>query len=507
MPMRVTGLNSGLDTESIITALVEAKSEKKNKLVKAQTRLEWKQDAWKELNKKVYSFYTKTLSNMRMQGDYTKKITKSSNESAVSVITGSNAANGVQNLEVISQAKSGYLTGAELKTNGGTNKANYTSSTKLSQIDGLNGALTNGKLTVKVGTKSTEIELKDDMTINQLVSKLRDAGVNANFDEKNQRFFISSKATGEANNFEITASDSPADASASTIMQKLGFTGSDSNKINGSDAEIKLNGATFKSDSNTFEINGLTITVNQETNEKITLNTTDDTDGIYDMIKNFFKEYNELIIEMDSLYNAESSKGYEPLTDEEKEALSEKEIEKWEEKIKNSILRKDSTLNTVSSAIKQIMLQGVKMSDGNQHYLSEFGIGTLGYFNAGENEKSAYHIDGDPDDSNVSNNDDKLRAAIASDPDKVTEFFSTLSKNLYDKLFDMMKTTEYSSAFTLYDDKLMKEEYSSYTSKISKQEALIKAYEDRYYKKFAAMETALSKLQTKENALAGMFGG
>ncbi len=504
MPMRVTGLNSGLDTESIITALVEAKSEKKNKLVKAQTRLEWKQDAWKELNKKVYSFYTKTLSNMRMQGDYTKKITKSSNESAVSVITGSNAANGVQNLEVISQAKSGYLTGAELKKGG--NKASYTSSTKLSEIDGL--TLNGGeKLTIKVGGKDKEISLTGDMTINQLVSKLRDAGVNANFDEKNQRFFISSKETGEANNFEITASDSPADASASTIMQKLGFTGSDSNKIDGSDAEIKLNGATFTSDSNTFEINGLTITVNQETNEKITLNTTDDTDGIYDMIKNFFKEYNELIIEMDSLYNAESSKGYEPLTDEEKEALSEKEIEKWEEKIKNSILRKDSTLNTVSSAIKQIMLQGVKMSDGRQLYLSEFGIGTLGYFNAGENEKSAYHIDGDPDDSNVSNNDDKLRAAIASDPDKVTEFFSTLSKNLYDKLFDMMKTTEYSSAFTLYDDKLMKEEYSSYTSKISKQEALIKAYEDRYYKKFAAMETALSKLQTKENALAGMFGG
>lgn len=496
MPMRVTGLNSGLDTESIITALVEAKSEKKNKLVKAQTRLEWKQDAWKELNKKVYSFYTKTLSNMRMQGDYTKKITKSSNESAVSVITGSNAANGVQNLEVISQAKSGYLTGAELQKGG--NKASYTSSTKLSEIDGLN--LNGGeKLTIKVGGKDKEIALTGDMTINKLVSELRNAGVNANFDEKNQRFFISSKETGAANNFNITGD--------SSILTSLGLEGGDSNKIDGSDATIKLNGATFTSDSNTFEINGLTITVNQETSEKITLNTTDDTDGIYDMIKNFFKEYNELIIEMDSLYNAESSKGYEPLTDEEKEALSEKEIEKWEEKIKNSILRKDSTLNTVSSAIKQIMLQGVKMSDGNQHYLSEFGIGTLGYFNAGENEKSAYHIDGDPDDSNVSNNDDKLRAAIASDPDKVTEFFSTLSKNLYDKLFDMMKTTEYSSAFTLYDDKLMKEEYSSYTSKISKQEALIKAYEDRYYKKFAAMETALSKLQTKENALAGMFGG
>ena len=50
MPIRITGMNSGLDTESIITELVKAKSVKKDSLVKAQTRLEWKQNAWKELN-------------------------------------------------------------------------------------------------------------------------------------------------------------------------------------------------------------------------------------------------------------------------------------------------------------------------------------------------------------------------------------------------------------------------------------------------------------------------
>ena len=223
------------------------------------------------------------------------------------------------------------------------------------------------------------------------------------------------------------------------------------------------------------------------------------------MIKNFLKEYNELINEMDKLYNADSAKGYEPLTDEEKDAMSEKEIEKWEEKIKNSILRRDSTLSSVSSAMKQVMMQGVKMEDGSQLYLSEFGIGTLGYFTSKDNEKNAYHIDGDPDDSATMTNADKLKSAIANDSEKVIEFFSTLSKNLYTKLGDLMKKTEYSSSFTLYDDVAMKDEYNDYTSKIKNQEEKITDFEDRYYKKFSAMETALAKLSSKESAIAGLF--
>ena len=176
-----------------------------------------------------------------------------------------------------------------------------------------------------------------------------------------------------------------------------------------------------------------------------------------------------------------------------------------EDKIKDSLLRRDSTLNSVASAMKQVMMQGVKMEDGSQLYLSEFGIGTLGYFSAKDNEKNAYHIDGDPDDASTMTNADKLKSAIANDPDKVVEFFSTLSKNLYEKLGSLMKKTEYSSSFTLYDDIAMKNEYNDYTSKISKQEQRIADYEDRYYKKFSAMETALAKLQSKESAIGGLF--
>lgn len=525
MPIRITGMNSGLDTESIIAELVKAKSASKDKLVKEQTKLQWKQDAWKELNSKVYSFYSKTLSNMRLKSDYYKKTTKVSDDKAVTVITGGSAVNGVQTLKVDRLAKSGYLTGGqlqeEIKNEDGTGtgeykKASHNSSTTLESI----GVAVGENITITSGDKTATLVVDADSTINDLVNKFKEVGVNASFDEKNQRFFVSSKEVGAAGDFQITGEDN--------ALTKLGLKEGDSitsaHKIKGEDARIYLNGAEFTSDSNTFEINGLTITANTTTDKEITLTTADDTEGIYDMIKGFLKEYNELINEMDKLYNADSSKGYEPLTDDEKEAMSEKEIEKWEEKIKNSILRRDSTLSSVATAIKQVMAQGFDMtykdSDGNTQsyldkngqpynrtlYLSEFGIATLGYFTAKDNEKNAYHIDGDPDDASTNTNADKLKTAIANDPEKVVNFFSGLAMNLYNKIGDLMKKTEYSSSFTLYDDVAMKDEYNDYTSKIKTQEQRIKDFEDRYYKKFSAMETAMAKMQSKQNAISGLIG-
>ena len=68
--IRITGMNSGLDTESIITQLASARSVKVQNLKKDQIKLKYKQDAWKDMNKKIYSFYTDTLSDMRYLGNY-----------------------------------------------------------------------------------------------------------------------------------------------------------------------------------------------------------------------------------------------------------------------------------------------------------------------------------------------------------------------------------------------------------------------------------------------------
>lgn len=274
------------------------------------------------------------------------------------------------------------------------------------------------------------------------------------------------------------------------------------------DAEIELNGVTYKSASNSITVNDLTITALQETNgQEISITTSANVQGMYDTIKDFLKQYNELIKEMDTLYNAESSKGYEPLTDDEKEAMTDTEIEKWEKKIKDSILRRDDTLSSVMNLMTTAMSKSFKLSNGKTYSLSSFGIKTQGYFSAEENEGSVFHIDGDADDELTSGNADKLMKALQEDPDSVQEFFQQLTGDFYEKLNKKMGTSTHNhSIYTIYNDKTMQKEYDEYTKTIKKWEEKVANMEDYYYKKFSAMETALSKLQSQTSALGSLLG-
>ncbi len=497
MAMRLTGLMSGMDTDSVIQELVSARKTKVDDAVKAQTKLEWKQDAWKDLNTRLKNLQNKYIGNMRFSSAFMKKTTKVSNSSAVSVITGENAVNGVQELQVNKLAKTAYLTGAEVS------KTDGTKATALTKISELGAIADNAKITVEIGGETKNIEVNQDTTISDVLTELKNLGLNASFDENNQRLFVSAKESGEANDFTL--------GGTGYALTALGLSvkNNGANKIDGQDAEITLNGATFTSNTNVFAINGLTFTALSTTaaGEFVTVTTQDDTDGIYDMVKDFLKEYNAIINEMDKLYNADSARGYEPLTDEEKEAMSESEIEKYEEKIKAALLRRDSNLYSISSALKNTMSSGIEVN-GKMMYLSDFGINTLGYFNAADNEKNAYHIDGDPDNENTSGNADKLKSMISSDPDTVVSFFTQLSKNLYEEMSNQSKSVDgYRSFGSFYDDKKMKEDYSDYTTKIAELEEKLADYEDKWYAKFAAMETALAKMQSNTSAVTALLGG
>lgn len=294
------------------------------------------------------------------------------------------------------------------------------------------------------------------------------------------------------------------------LDQSSTLTNSGAKKIDGCDSEIKLNGITYTSSLNTYSINGLSITAMQATGDgdtnAITVTTATDTQAIYDKIKSFLTQYNSLINEMTSLYNADTAKGYEPLTDDEKSAMSDSEVEKWEEKIKSSLLRRDDSLESVMNLMTNAMSQPVTI-DGKKYYLSSFGIKTLGFLNAPENQQNAYHIDGDEDDTATSGNEDKLMAMINSDPDTVVSFMQQLTTNLYDAIGTKMKSSTLSSIYKVYNDKEMASEYSDYTTTIKKWEQKLQDQEDAYYKKFSAMETALSKLQSQTSSLSNLFGG
>ncbi|MBQ9301611.1 flagellar filament capping protein FliD [Butyrivibrio sp.] len=507
MPIRITGMNSGLDTESIITALTQTKQDRLDTAKGDQKKLTWKQDKWKELNKKVVSFYNGALSTMRFSSAYTKKTTTVSNSNAATVITGESAMDATQSLEITKLAKSAYLTGQEVTVGG-------SKATKETKVEDL-GLSAGDEIKFTIGGDSDDVlavSIEEGDTIDSVLSKLKNAkssetntSLNFNYDENNGRFFVSSKSAGAAASFAIDESDSE-------TMSKLGLAvkADGSNYIAGSSAEIVLNGETYTSDSNTFEINGLTITANEVTDGPITLTTKQDTSGIYDNIKKMLSEYNDLMKEFATLYNADKASSYKMLTDDQKEAMSDSEVEEWENKIKSGLLSGDDTIATVRNAMRDIMSSGidVKLKDGTVKSLSlsSFGISTGSYFSTEENERDALHIDGDPDDSSTSGNTDLLKSMISTDPDAVMNFFSDLSKSLYGKLSDLMRGTEYSSSFTIYEDKLMASQYSAYNTKISDAQSALEAAQDKLYQKFSTMETALSKINSSSGSLSSFFG-
>lgn len=542
--LRMTGMYSGMDTESIVSQLVKTKSTKVTNLKNEQKKLEWKQTAWQDLNSKIYNMYSKTLSNLRLTSAYSKKSTVSSDSTKATVVASEGAVNGTQTLKVNKLAKSGYLTGAKLDgktttTTGTDGKdvtkvVNWETTDKLSEID---SNLTGKTISITTGSgtdaKTTDIEITADMTINDLVAKFKDAGVNASFDTTNQRFFINSTGTGSAKNFTLTSDDSTALASLgldpNTTYTDINGSKNSCVKIEGQDAEIVLNGATFVSDSNTFSINGLIINTLGVTDEEISLVTSTDYDGIYNTIKDFLTEYNDLINEMDKLYNADSARKYDMLTNDEKDSMTDDEVEQWEDKIKSALLRKDNSLYNVMNTLTTTMMDGYyennlsdkqkknmsaseisawyKENGGKKHYLSDYGIGTLSYFEAQDNEHHAYHINGDADDEFTSTKEDKLKAAIAEDPEGTANFFATLCKTLYSKLDETMsESTEYSSIYKVYNDKQLKKDYKDYTTKISDAEDELNDYEDRWYNKFSKMEVALSKLQSQTSSISSMLG-
>lgn len=276
-------------------------------------------------------------------------------------------------------------------------------------------------------------------------------------------------------------------------------------KIKGQDARIILNGVIFTSSTNSFSVNGLAIETQAVTNGAISVTTAVDTQGIYDKIKDFLTEYNTVINEITKLYNAESAKDYEPLTDEEKDAMSEEQIEKWEDKIKSALLRRDTSLGTIMNVMVNSMAQTFDVN-GEKLSLSSFGIETLGFLNAPENEQYAYHIDGDEDDEKTSGEEDKLMKAIQEKPEQICEFMKKLAESLYDGIHDKMQSTELSSAYKVYNDKELDSQLKKQKELIEKWEDKVAEQEEFYYDKFSQMEVALSKLQSQTNALSGLLG-
>lgn len=632
MAMRMTGLISGMDTESMVKELVNASSEKVNKIKQKKQDAEWKKEIWSGLNTKIYNFYKTQLSAFRTVSSYKAKKATVSDDTKVSVSAGSDATNGTHKVFVEQTASSAYLTGDNIKLYGnsytGYNDAGLSTKfedmtdadgnsldlkgktisfsdgtetiefvlggegengvASLSELNeklaanenfkGLSASIKDGKLTfgnatattnesgdlvgttfivnadalklngaisydkdsekgntlsadftakvkyefaskdisgstkladlgIKVGTtfsvNGKDFVVDEKSTINDFTSALSEMGVSASFDATQGRFYINASKTGAANDFNVTSSDSNA-------LELLGL-GSKATKIDARDAIIYYNDVKYTSDSNTMTINGLTITAKAKTDAAVNIEVSADTDSAYKTIKNFVKAYNDLIDEMNKYYNEKDS-GYDALTDDEKSKLSDKQIEKWEEKAKQGLLRRDDTLQTLLSNMRTTLNQGVTvtLADGSTKMMT---LASLGIVTGDYSENGKLHILGDEDDEEYASQDNKLRAALEGEDNIVSQIIGGTTENkgvgtqMYDYLRKSMTRIEgVRSTQTFYNDKTMDSEIDDYDDEIDKWEEKLKALEDKYYDQFAKMESAMAKLQSQQSYLSSLFG-
>ncbi len=493
MAIRITGMNSGMDTDAMVKELVNAYSKKTEKATKEKTKAEWKQEAYKDINKKIKSFYTK-LSDYKFDSAYQLKKTTSTDENRVSVVASGSAVKGSQTIEVKELATSGYLTSAKLEAEDGSK---LKSDSTLADL-GFSGSDT---FTIKKGNgEEITFDVDADTKISDFVKYAKSAGVNVNFDEGNSRIFISSKDSGKDEDFTIS-SENGADAI-------LGLTkDSGATKIDGKDAKIILNGAEFTNSSNTFSINGLSITAKGLTEKDAPIQITTDTDydKLYDTMKNFIKDYTSLINELDKLYNADSASKYSPLTSDEKEEMTDEEIEKWESKIKDSLLRRDSSISDVSNIMKNAAVSSFEVN-GKKMSLSNIGIETLSYFLATDNEKNALHISGDSDDESVSGQENKLKSMLVSNTEDTIELFKQFVTEM-EKSFTKISASSASRSYgNFYDDKSVSEDFKKKESEVTKWEEYVSDMEDKWYAKFTKMEKAMGTLNSTQTNLASYFG-
>lgn len=384
----------------------------------------------------------------------------------------------------------------------------------------------NGKL-VGAFNKDTALE-----TVLTAINGNADAGVTVNYSKTTNQFQFTTRETGASSQIEMGAGLADALFGGTEEVdkdtgekKKTGVSYSE-----GLDAEfsMKVNGQPLynvKRSSNTFDVDGMSISLkgtfaydaNGKIDQKaaeadaVSFTASSDADKIVDAIKSMVEDYNAMVTEIKNAYSTmpqqkSNGKYYEPLTEEDKADMSESSIKAYEEKAKQGLLFADRDL----SALYSKLTSAISMSGKDGADLKAIGI-TSNYSNGL---------------TTLSLNENKLRAALETDPDKVRDVFSksvdsgSSTNGLMQALkspLDMYSKTRGTKGIlvqkagstlaptTLYKNTLQNK-LDDFDTQIEKWQDKMADQVDRYTSKFTALEKLIAQMNSQSSALAGFLG-
>lgn len=503
--MRIGGLASGMDIDKIVGDLMKVERAPIDKLKQKKQLLEWQRDAYRDMNRLLDALDKHIFDGVMRQSTFLQKKVTSSNENIVTATSTPSASNQTVEISNITRLATAarWTSGAIEKTGGGAVDVNASLASQFGESNVPNAlefqVTKPGSTTPE--TVSISIDPNTD-TLNTLINKLNSnatLGVRAFYDEHAKKMVITKNETGEGSSIEIKAGQ---DFLQKQLQFQVGENILQKDAGTGQNAKFTINGLETERPSNTFTINGMTYTLKNTHTGTVTISSTTNTDAIFNSIKSFVDKYNETIDEINKKLKETRYRDYQPLTDEQREQLTEKQAEKWEEKARSGILRGDSILSNALSSMRQALYRKVEAASEGFQQLAQIGITT-----------TANYLEG----GKLIIDEAKLRQKIEENPDGVYRLFSNNGEGnakgivlqLRDEIKKTIKSIEDKAGNTLKTSNqyIIGKSILDLDTRISAAEDRLKRVEDRYWKQFSAMEKAVQRANSQSMYLMNAFGG
>lgn len=509
--MRIGGIASGMDTDTLIKDLMNANRIPLNKITQKKAYVEWQVNDYRAVNRQLFDFSQMTLDKMIMSTSFTPKNVHVSSPDDVAIKNMSSTSDFSGSLQIHQLAKNATLQ----STNTGTDKLVPDGKSVDSKLEDWidPNSFVDDKISINIKApggpaEGVDLEFGVNDSLSAVLSEINSkTGVNAFYDEQTGKIAMTAKNSGAG---EIFVEGS--------LGEELKLTNTKIGKENttstgGVDARFTLNGLETSRSSNTFQINGFEISLKQVTapldgagnvipnsGKTITFNSAPDTDKIFDNIVKYVDEYNKLIEGLNSQIREPKYRSFQPLSAEEKKGMSDKEVEMWEEKAKSGTLRNDSAISSMLTEMRSALM-GVVEKGGLS--LKDIGItSTKSYLDNGK-----LVID-----------EAALKKAINEDPNKVHELFSKDGDKIEDQGFARRLRTIVDKTQTVIADKAGRVDSvnDSFTlgrtlkdmnKQIERFEDRLRMVEDRLWKQFTAMEQAINRANAQSAQLMSSLGG
>ena len=552
----ISGLASGMDTESMIENAVSGIKNKIAGFNQDMTVFEWEQTAYRDIIGKMADFSTKYMSfssntnllssaffdsatKITTTGTYANKLaingaTKSDIEILAATKATTASYSGISKVVASKENFNVKLTMAELGLlDSPTEKKDENGETVMGEDEKPVMVEQTKKLTMTVGGEKKEITVSSSDTVESVLNKMsKEMGVDASYSTTTGKFYLKSKESGAAGDFTI--GDGTDTDLATSLFGKVGaFTigeGDNAQTITnsselGEDATLTINingekNKTIKQANNVFDIDGMKITVNDGFDMKdgdtaVTFESQVDTDKIVGAIKSMVEDYNKMANEIKDAYTTKpltnsSGKRYKPLTEEDTKDMSDEAVKRYEEKAKKGLLFADSNLSSMYSELRYAI------SDRDMDGDKQLDLEAIGITTAYANGKTTLVLD-----------EDKLRAAVETDLGKVKDVLTREPVDEKDTggLMYGLQTTLDKYARTTGDKKGVLIELAgsekapasisnnTYKGKMDRLQEQIDRWQnkladkvDYYTRQFTALEKLISEMNSQSSALYGMMG-